>query len=138
MFMLKKIVVFIQLLVLLVTNRPFGAVIFDISNKYDGLDLTVLGPFYYHLWNHLSIPFTFVHQWFWISMANSNGLKYLSQHRIFTIHPGYIHLEFWHDTTVSIHHVLVSSTCVFFKPNVINVLWAFLWSYSCKTPGMHQ
>ena len=39
MFAFKRLVVFIQLLVTIISCRPFGAVIYDICEKYDGLNL---------------------------------------------------------------------------------------------------
>ena len=42
MFIFKKVVLFVQLISLWVTNRPFGRVIFDINEKYDDINLADL------------------------------------------------------------------------------------------------
>ena len=39
---LKCFVIFVQLLVTLITYRPFGSVIFDVNERYDELDLIEL------------------------------------------------------------------------------------------------
>jgi len=41
MFIFKKVVLFVQLISLWITNRPFGRVIYDINEKYDDIDLDV-------------------------------------------------------------------------------------------------
>ena len=45
MFIFKKVVLFVQLISLWITNRPFGRVIYDINEKYDDIDLAEVSTY---------------------------------------------------------------------------------------------